>query len=108
MVLWEFHLGVSFGGGFGISKIVETALSNQSVLHCWIHKLVVFKVIGTNCILLVQFLCRVFPPGVNYPLLGSEKFKQFHLNSEYLTSVTPQNIYSTCTRIESVIPFFLS
>ena len=28
--------------------------------------------------------------------------------SEILISVTPQNIYSTCTRIESVIPFFLS
>ena len=57
---------------------------NESVLHCWIHKSVAFKVIGTNCILLVQFLCRVghyiFPPEVNYPLLGSEKFKQFHLN----------------------------
>ena len=57
---------------------------NQSVLHYWFHKLVVFKVIGTSCILPVQFLCRmgykVFSPEVNYPLLGSEKFKQFHLN----------------------------
>ena len=26
--------------------------------------------------------------------------------SEFLISVTTQNIYSTCTRIESVIPFF--
>ena len=25
--------------------------------------------------------------------------------SEFLISVTPQNIYSMCTRIESVIPF---
>ena len=52
---------------------------NQSVLHCWIHKLVVFKLIGTNCILLVQFLFRlgheVCPPEVNFSLLGSEKFK---------------------------------
>ena len=27
--------------------------------------------------------------------------------SEFLISVTPQNIYSMCTRIESVIHFFL-
>ena len=51
------------------------SIVNQSVLHCWIHKLVVFKVIGTNCILLVQFLYTVghlvFPPEVSYTLLGS-------------------------------------
>ena len=49
---------MSFGGGFGISNNWNSIV-NQSVLHCWIHKLVVFKVIGTNCILLVQFLGRV-------------------------------------------------
>ena len=35
------------------------SIVNQSVLHCWIHKSVVFKVIGINCILFVQFLYRL-------------------------------------------------
>ena len=47
--------GISSGGGFGTSNIVGTALWIR-VPFSTVHELVIFKMIDTKCVLVVQVL----------------------------------------------------